>query len=80
MALLGDLIMAEEQGRNFRKSFNRIMGLGSYALGVIILGLMAFSIYDDGGFRGDYQSFGIGLAAALICFAVGYTTGSRNKK
>jgi hypothetical protein len=63
-----------------RESFNRLMGLGSYAGGVIVLGLMALGLYSDGGFMGDYQTYGIGLAAALIMFAIGFTTGRRGKK
>ena len=72
--------MADEKNPNARESFNRLMGLGSYAGGVIVLGIMAFSLYSDGGFKGDYQAYGIGAAAALVCFAIGYTTGRKNKK
>ncbi len=56
------------------------MGLGSYAGGVIVLGLMAFGLYSDGGFKGDYQTYGIGLAVALVMFAIGFTTSNRNKE
>jgi hypothetical protein len=56
------------------------MGLGSYAGGVIVLGLMALGLYSDGGFKGDYQTYGIGLAAALVMFAIGFTTGKQGKK
>ena len=40
--------MANEKSQSTRESFNRFMGLGSYAGGVIVLGLMAFSLYSDG--------------------------------
>ena len=72
--------MADERKPSARESFNRFMGLGSYAMGVIILGIMAFSLYDDAGlikFGRDYQTYAIGLAAALVCFAIGYTTGRK---
>ena len=72
--------MTGEQNRNARDLFNQFMGLGSYAMGVIILGIMAFSLYDDRGFKSDYQTYGIGLAAALVCLAIGYTTARRNKE
>jgi hypothetical protein len=72
--------MASEQDRSVRESFNRIMGLSSYAGGVIVLGLLALSLYSDRGFKGDYQSYGLGLAAAVVLFAIGYTTGKRRTK
>jgi hypothetical protein len=72
--------MADDKNRSARESFNRLMGLGSYAGGVIVLGLMAFSLYSDGGFKGDYQTYGIGLAVALVMFAIGFTTSKRNKE
>lgn len=44
-----------------------------------LVNLRAF-IHSDGGFKGDYQGYGIGLAAALVMIAIGLTTGRSSKK
>jgi hypothetical protein len=58
-----------------REGFNRLMRLGSYALGVVLAGILLFNIYTDA--FGDFYGMSIFAAAILICFAIGYTT---NKK
>ena len=72
--------MADQKNPNARESFNRLVGLGNYAMGVVVLGAMAFCIYVDGGIKGDYTAYGIGLAAIFVFFGIGYTTGRRNRK
>jgi hypothetical protein len=58
-----------------RIAFNRLFGLSSYAGGTIVLGLMAFCIFDDGGIKGDATSYVIGFVAALALLGIGYSTG-----
>jgi hypothetical protein len=55
-----------------RERTNRLLGLSSYAAGVILLGLIAFGIYEEG--LTDLGSLGLFVAGAGICFAIGYTT------
>ena len=68
----------EPRHANARRNVNRILGLSSYAGGVILLGLLVLSIVDAGGIRGDLTSLGIIALASLACFAIGYSTGRRN--
>ena len=56
------------------------MALHQYAVGVVILGLVVFGIIDDGGFKGDFRSYGIMLTAALVFFCLGYITRGQNKE
>ena len=55
-------------------------GLHQYAIGAVLLGIAVFCIIDDGGFKGDFQSYGIALAAAFVFFGLGYISRGRNKK
>jgi hypothetical protein len=55
-----------------RESGNRLIGLSSYALGILLVGVLGLCIYDDG-FK-DVGSLGLIAVIASICFAVGYTT------
>lgn len=59
-----------------RERTNRLLGLSSYALGVVLLGVLALCLYDDG--LSDPGSLGLISGGALISFAIGYTT-SRKK-
>jgi hypothetical protein len=59
-----------------RQQLNRLIGLSSYAGGVILLGIIGLGIYD--GDR-DYQTFAIIAVAALACFGLGYTTSQKTK-
>ncbi|TWT90733.1 hypothetical protein Mal64_11280 [Pseudobythopirellula maris] len=65
----------EDTPAGAREGFNRLAGLGCHAAGVVTLGLLAFSVYEDG-FR-DAQSLLIGVAVAMVFFGLGYTTGRR---
>lgn len=55
-----------------RESGNRLLGLSSYALGIVLIGVLGFGIYEDG-FK-DIGGLGLISAFALICLAIGYTT------
>jgi hypothetical protein len=55
-----------------RDGFNRILGLASYALGVVLAGVALFTIYEEG--FGDLYGLSIFGVVILICFAIGFTT------
>ena len=57
---------------SLRESGNRLVGLSSYAMGVVLLGVIGIGLYDDG--LKDLSSLGFIAAGAFICFAIGYTT------
>jgi hypothetical protein len=61
-----------------RQRFNRWMGLSSYAGGVVLLGLMASALIDEGGIKDDLGLYVLGGIAAIACFAIGYTTGRKS--
>jgi hypothetical protein len=66
----------EDDRPSAREGFNQLIGLSSYALGVVLTGILLFSIYDEG--LGDVYGLSIFTAVILICFAIGYTT-NRNE-
>ncbi|BBO30844.1 hypothetical protein [Lacipirellula parvula] len=63
---------SEKNSPSSRDALNRYIGLSSYAGGILLLGLLAFGLYEDG--LKDLQSTGIIAAAAIIFIAIGYTT------
>jgi hypothetical protein len=65
----------EDDRPTAREGFNRLIGLSSYALGVVLTSLLLFSIYEEG--FGNLYGLSIGGAIALICFAIGFTTNKR---
>ena len=62
-----------------RESGNRFFGLSSYAMGFVLVGVVLFSLYEDGlrGILKDPTSYAIFLVAILICFGIGYTTNQK---
>jgi hypothetical protein len=67
---------------SFRQQFNRSIGLYFYASGCVILGILAFCIYDDPkSLTKSYNSYNLAvmMGGALVCFGIGYTTGRKKK-
>jgi len=66
----------EQNPPSAREGMNRLFGLSSYALGVILVGFLIFLLIENGiqGIKKDVGSFAIFVVATLICFGIGYTT------
>jgi hypothetical protein len=68
-----------------REKFNRSIGLYCYAVGVLVLAFVVWSVFDEaqrGGIKRIKDGavlFAGGFGVALIFFAVGWTTGRRSK-
>ena len=79
-------VMSEKQPTS-REQFNRINGLAAYAGAVIMTGLIAYLAFDEiqargfkafvAGIKQDPTATGIFVAAAIILWAIGFTTGRR---
>ncbi len=64
-----------------REQFNRIMGLGSYAMGLCIFAFIGIGIYDNPrAAMKDWKTMGLFALGALVCFAIGYTTERKRLK
>jgi hypothetical protein len=64
-----------------REASNRVLGLGSYAVGLGILVFVGYSIFDSpAAAMKDWKSLGMGVLFALVCLAIGYTTEGKRLK
>ena len=61
-----------------RQKANRLAGLSSYAMGLVLLGIIAFGIFDDpSSVKKGFTALVLMGVGALVCFAIGYTTGRK---
>jgi len=61
-----------------RQKMNRLLGLSSYGMGFVLLAILGFCIYDDpAALRKGISSLVLFAVGALVCFAIGYTTGRK---
>ena len=69
----------KETSPSLRESGNRLVGLSSYALGIVLVGVLLFLLYEEGirGIQKDISSFAILVVMTLICLGIGYTTSQK---
>ncbi len=65
-----------EKEVDLRYGANRVLGLSSYAGGIIVLCLLVFS-YFDSSVPPSLNEIGLGLLVVFALFGLGYTTGRR---
>jgi hypothetical protein len=69
-----------------REKFNRLLGLSSYAGGIVLLGILIWvgietlSTRGMTGLKKDLSSIAILGGMAVVMFAIGYTTGRPRSK
>ena len=73
---------AQQTPPSARESGNRLFGLCSYALGVVLVGVLVFLLFEDGirGIQKDLGSFAVLVVMVLVCFGIGYTTSQKSSK
>jgi len=68
----------ERLGQQARQTGNRVVGLGSYAMGVCILAFIGIGIYDNPrAAMKDWKTMAMFALGALVCFAIGYTPNAK---